>query len=70
MLPPVEQAVLENNPDFAVLYSKLTASVLNPDGSTKTDPAAKERRVVSEVRSRGAAIASAAIQITIAQLTN
>lgn len=50
MLPPVEQAVLNNNTDFAILYSKLTTSILNSDGSTKTDPAAKERRLVSEVR--------------------
>ncbi|KAG7294668.1 hypothetical protein NEMBOFW57_004746 [Staphylotrichum longicolle] len=49
MLPPVEQAVLDNNPDFAILYSKLTTSILNSDGSTKTDPAAKERRLVSEL---------------------
>jgi hypothetical protein len=49
MLPPVEQSVLENNPEFVALYSKLTTSLLNPDGSTKNDPAAKERRLVSEV---------------------
>ena len=49
MLPPVEQSVLENNPEFAALYSKLTTSLLNPDGASKNDPAAKERRLVSEV---------------------
>ena len=50
MLPPVEQSVLENNRDFAALYSKLTISLLNSDGSSKSDPATKERRLVSEVR--------------------
>lgn len=49
MLPPVEETVLQNNPEFASLYSKLTASVLNSDGSTKNPPAAKERRMVTEV---------------------
>ncbi|KAK4149670.1 hypothetical protein C8A00DRAFT_46751 [Chaetomidium leptoderma] len=48
MLPPVDRAVLENNPEFAALYSKLTTSVLDSDGSTKNHPAAKERRLVSE----------------------
>ncbi|KAL2128077.1 hypothetical protein VTI74DRAFT_9756 [Chaetomium olivicolor] len=48
MLPPVENAVLENNPQFAALYSKLTSSVLNPDGSTKTDRVGKQRNEVRE----------------------
>ncbi|CAK7227427.1 hypothetical protein SBRCBS47491_006565 [Sporothrix bragantina] len=43
MIPPVEEAVLRNNPDFATLYTTLTTVILNPDGSTKTDPGAKER---------------------------
>lgn len=47
--PPVDAAVLQNNPDFAILYGKLTHVVLNPDGSTKEDPAAKERAAVREV---------------------
>ncbi|KAH8694814.1 hypothetical protein BGZ61DRAFT_352267 [Ilyonectria robusta] len=46
--PPVDAAVLQNNPDFAILYGKLTHVVLNPDGSTKEDPAAKERAAVRE----------------------
>lgn len=50
MFPPVEDSVLQNNPDFANLYSKLTNLVLNPDGSTKEDPRAKERAAVREVR--------------------
>jgi hypothetical protein len=50
MFPPVEDSVLQNNPDFANLYNKLTNVVLNPDGSTKNDPRAKERATVREVR--------------------
>lgn len=50
MLPPVEDSVLQSNPDFAVLYTTLTTAILNPDGSTKNDPAAKERKAVREVR--------------------
>ncbi|KAL2687572.1 hypothetical protein Neosp_005133 [[Neocosmospora] mangrovei] len=46
--PPVDDAVLQNNPDFSNLYNKLTNVILNPDGSTKEDPAAKERAVVRE----------------------
>ncbi|KAL2019773.1 hypothetical protein VTK56DRAFT_9217 [Thermocarpiscus australiensis] len=48
MLPPVEDAVLQNNPEFATLYSTLTTTILNPDGSTKIDPAAKERTAVRQ----------------------
>lgn len=49
MFPPVDDSVLKANPDFALLYGKLTNVVLNPDGSTKEDPAAKERKGVKEV---------------------
>lgn len=49
MFPPVDDSVLKANPDFALLYGKLTNVVLNPDGSTKEDPAAKERKRVKEV---------------------
>ncbi|KAK1834599.1 hypothetical protein QBC39DRAFT_397244 [Podospora conica] len=48
MFPPVDDAVLQNNPDFAALYKTLTNGVLNPDGSTKNDAAAKERNAVRE----------------------
>lgn len=51
MFPPVNDAVLQNNPDFAALYKTLTTVVLNPDGSTKNDAAAKERDAVQEVSS-------------------
>lgn len=49
MFPPVDDAVLKNNPDFALLYGKLTNVVLNADGTTKDDPAARERKRVKEV---------------------
>ncbi|KAH6848413.1 hypothetical protein B0I37DRAFT_446494 [Chaetomium sp. MPI-CAGE-AT-0009] len=48
MLPPVDKTVLQSNPEFASLYSKLTNSVLNPDGSTKNGPGTKERKAVTE----------------------
>ncbi|KAK4245094.1 hypothetical protein C7999DRAFT_34555 [Corynascus novoguineensis] len=48
MLPPVDHNVLQDNPEFAVLYSKLTTSVLNPDGSTKNGPATKDHRAATE----------------------
>lgn len=53
MFPPVDEAVLQQNPDFANLYSKLTKVILNPDGSTKEDPAAKQRAAVREVSETG-----------------
>ncbi|KAK0634293.1 hypothetical protein B0T17DRAFT_481975 [Bombardia bombarda] len=46
MIPLVEDAVLQNNPGFAALYNTLTTVILNPDASTKNDPAAKERNAV------------------------
>lgn len=51
MLPPVEEAVLQNNPEFAALYSTLTTAVLNPDGTTKDDKSntARQRDAVREV---------------------
>ncbi len=48
MFPPVEDAVLQNNPEFATLYNTLTTVILNPNGSTKNEPAAKEREAVRE----------------------
>lgn len=53
MLPPVEESVLQHNPDFAVLYNTLTTAILNPNGSTKNDPATKEREAVREVNFHG-----------------
>ena len=49
MLPPLDDAILRDNPDFAKLYQKLT-SVLNPDGSTRNDPEAEARAAVRKVR--------------------
>ena len=50
MFPPIDDVVLENNPDFANLYKTLTTVILNPNGSTKDDVSAKERETVREVR--------------------
>lgn len=49
MHPPVEESILQNNPQFAALYNTLTSTVLNPNCSTKNDPARKEREAVKEV---------------------
>lgn len=49
MLPPVDSTVLQNNPDFAILYKTLTTVILNPNGSTKADPKAKQREAVKQV---------------------
>lgn len=49
MHPPVEESILHNNPQFAALYKTLTSAVLNPDCSTKNDPAGKDREAVKEV---------------------
>ncbi|KAI1104827.1 hypothetical protein F4804DRAFT_173478 [Jackrogersella minutella] len=44
MLPPIDECVLRNNPDFERLYKTVTESLLNIDGSTKSnDQAAKKR---------------------------
>lgn len=53
MLPPLEEAVLKNNPDFAALYGTLSTAILNPDGTTKDDKShvARERDAVREVHS-------------------
>ncbi|RYP15739.1 hypothetical protein DL767_010294 [Monosporascus sp. MG133] len=48
MLPPVDVAVLKNNPDFERVYRKVTGILLNPDGSTRNDALAKKREAVRE----------------------
>ncbi|KAJ9132294.1 hypothetical protein NKR19_g9351, partial [Coniochaeta hoffmannii] len=48
MHPPVDEAVLQNNPQFAALYTTLTTAALNPNCSTKNDPARKKREAVKE----------------------
>jgi hypothetical protein len=49
MIPPIDDPVLSSNPKFAALHTTLTATILNPSGSTKKHPAQKERDAVSEV---------------------
>lgn len=51
MLPPVEEDVLQNNPEFAALYGTLTTAIINPDGTTKDDQsrAARDRNAVRKV---------------------
>ena len=49
MLPSVEEQILERNPGFAKLYQILITTTLNPDGSTKNHPEAKERAAVHKV---------------------
>ncbi|KAK8086003.1 hypothetical protein PG994_000977 [Apiospora phragmitis] len=46
MLPPVDESVLTDNPDFEKLYKSLSADILHPDGSTKKDAAAEQRDAV------------------------
>ncbi|TAQ89148.1 hypothetical protein B7494_g2558 [Chlorociboria aeruginascens] len=48
MLPLIEDSVLQSNPKFAALHSTLTKNILNPSGSTKNDPAQKERDAITE----------------------
>ncbi|KAI0834028.1 hypothetical protein F5Y06DRAFT_180397 [Hypoxylon sp. FL0890] len=49
MLPPIDEAVLKNNPDFERLYKAVTGSLLNADGSTRSnDPTAKKRDAVRD----------------------
>ncbi|KAI9777096.1 MAG: hypothetical protein M1839_009052 [Geoglossum umbratile] len=43
MLPPIDPSVLRSNPQFEQLYSHLTTSLLNPDGSTKAKPPQKSQ---------------------------
>lgn len=49
MFPPVDQKILQSNPEFAKLYRVITTAVLNPDGSTKDDDEAKDRAAVQKV---------------------
>ncbi|RYP55758.1 hypothetical protein DL770_010884 [Monosporascus sp. CRB-9-2] len=48
MLPPVDLAILKNNPDFERVYRKVTGVLLNPDGSTRNDALAKKREAIRE----------------------
>lgn len=49
MIPPIDEDVLKNNPDFERVYKKVTGALLNPDGSTRDDAVAKKREAVREV---------------------
>ncbi|KUJ13198.1 uncharacterized protein LY89DRAFT_737178 [Mollisia scopiformis] len=48
MLPPIDDVVLQSNPRFATLHATLKNNILNPNGSTKSHPAQKERDAVTE----------------------
>ncbi|KAK7919895.1 hypothetical protein PG985_007917 [Apiospora marii] len=48
MLPPVDESVLTDNPEFEKLYKSLSTDILHPDGSTKKDAAAEERDAVRQ----------------------
>ncbi|KAI6521169.1 hypothetical protein MCOR08_008232 [Pyricularia oryzae] len=48
MLPPLEDSLLQENPEFATLYNTLTTAILNPDGSSKNDPSNKEREATRQ----------------------
>ncbi|KAL3421893.1 hypothetical protein PVAG01_06049 [Phlyctema vagabunda] len=48
MLPPVEEAVLQSNPKFAILHSTLSKTILDSSGATRIHAAQKDRDVVSE----------------------
>lgn len=50
MLPPIEDAVLQNNPKFAALYSNLATNILTPSGSTKSRAAQHDRDATTEVK--------------------
>lgn len=47
MLPPMDPAVLERNPNFEILYKDLCTRKMNPDGSTRDT---KKQRVHDEIR--------------------
>ncbi|KAK2603953.1 hypothetical protein QQS21_003888 [Conoideocrella luteorostrata] len=48
MLPPVDEQVIRENPEFSKLYKTLQNDVLNPDGSTKCDSSLRERTGVQK----------------------
>ncbi|EUC50406.1 hypothetical protein COCMIDRAFT_81854 [Bipolaris oryzae ATCC 44560] len=47
MLPPVDPALLQRNPNFEILYKDLCTRKLNPNGSTRET---KKQRVHDEIR--------------------
>ncbi|GLA18217.1 hypothetical protein AnigIFM62618_005372 [Aspergillus niger] len=48
MIPPCDPVILENNPQFKRLYTHLTTTLLNPDGSTRAQDAQPARQAVVE----------------------
>lgn len=50
MFPPCDPSILENNPQFKRLYANLTASVLNPDASTRPQSTSSAHTVVEVSR--------------------
>ncbi|KAJ4365437.1 hypothetical protein N0V95_000488 [Ascochyta clinopodiicola] len=50
MLPPVDPATLQRNPNFELLYKDLRTRKLNPDGSTRDT---KKQRMHDEIRRVG-----------------
>ncbi|GKZ89817.1 hypothetical protein AnigIFM59636_001064 [Aspergillus niger] len=48
MIPPCDPVILENNPQFKRLYTDLTTTLLNPDGSTRAQDAQPARQAVVE----------------------
>jgi len=49
MFPPVEDAVLRENPQFATLYTNLTINKLDVSGLTKEHASQQEWNVTKEV---------------------
>ncbi|RKF83880.1 Uncharacterized protein GcM3_006025 [Golovinomyces cichoracearum] len=47
MFPPIEDEVLQKNPNFASLHKILTENILNADGTTRAHPRRKERKEVT-----------------------
>ncbi|GAT25993.1 autophagy protein Apg9 [Aspergillus luchuensis] len=50
MIPPCDPVILDNNPQFKRLYTHLTTTLLNPDGSTRAQDAQPARQAVVECR--------------------
>ncbi|GLB08020.1 hypothetical protein AtubIFM57258_003388 [Aspergillus tubingensis] len=48
MIPPCDPVILDNNPQFKRLYTHLTTTLLNPDGSTRAQDAQPARQAVVE----------------------
>lgn len=49
MFPPVEDSVLQSNPQFALLHAQLTTKILNTAGTTRQQTSKKEWSVTREV---------------------